>query len=297
MIGNRPGAPLFATVNVTGRCNLNCKYCFFQPRSLQHMKWEDFRKVINQLVELEVFFINLSGGEPFIHPQIDRFIQYAHSKFQHVVVLTNGTILNSHHIETIAEIVREKGSFPLQVSLDSILPEVNRKTRSDVFTIRNNIRILSEVGANIVIAMVITRFNLCSLTESITELSRYTRHFHLMTVQRVKALNDADKNYMPAEEALAQLWEEIRALKKKNNLHIDIPDEECSQETGCAYGAPCMAGFSHVVIDPSLKVRPCDRCVKANIGDLNHESMAQIWKGEAVRQVLESPLPFCQREV
>lgn len=295
-MSNRPQVPLFATINVTGYCNLSCRYCFFQPRSYQHMAWPNFQRVINELTDAEVFFVNLSGGEPFTHPEFDKFLRYAHSKFQHVVVLTNGTILRPRHIEAVAEIIRSKDSFPIQISLDSVSSTINEKTRGENSRILKNIRSLSTLGANIVIAMVITRFNAGSVIESIIELSQYTAHFHIMAVQKVRALNGADEVYLLGEDELAQLWEDIRILRSVYNLHIDIPDDDCGIEIGCAFGAPCMAGFTQMVIDPSLKVRPCDRCVETYIGDMNHESLHEVWNGESVEHVLNSPVPFCQRE-
>ncbi len=292
---NRPRAPLFATINVTGRCNLTCKYCYFQPREHGDMTLENFRKVIGELADQEVFFVNLSGGEPFVHPEIDTFIRYAHDRFRHVVVLTNGTILRRCHVAMVTDIVRAKGEFPIQVSLDSISPEVNEKTRSDPSKILRNIRVLSEIGADIVIAMVITRFNFRSVVDSVVQLSQFTRYFHLMGVQPVKALNGADGNYGLTEDEFADLWNELRALRKTLDLSLETPGDECGQGEECAFGAPCNAGFSHLVIDPSLKVRPCDRCVHTCIGDLACNSIEEVWEGEAVRKVLGSPVPFCRR--
>ena len=292
---NRPRAPLFATINVTGRCNLTCKYCFFQPREHVDMTLENFRRVIGELADHEVFFVNLSGGEPFVHPEIDTFIRYAHDRFRHVVVLTNGTILRRNHIATVTDIVRAKGGFPIQVSLDSVSPAVNEKTRSDPSKILRNIRVLSEVGADIVIAMVITRFNFRSVVDSVVQLSQFTRYFHMMAVQPVAALKGADRNYGLTEDKFADLWNELRALRKTLDLSLDTPGDDCGQEKECAFGAPCMAGFSHLVIDPSLKVRPCDRCVHTFIGDLTCDVIEEVWEGEAVRKVLDSPVPFCRR--
>ena len=57
------------------------------------MKQEEFERVIAELSELNVFFVNISGGEPFVHPEITKFLQIAHSIFKHVMVLSNGAAL------------------------------------------------------------------------------------------------------------------------------------------------------------------------------------------------------------
>ena len=255
----------------------------------------NFRTVVDELADHKVFFVNLSGGEPFVHPKINTLIRYAHDKFRHVVVLTNGTILQRNHINTVTDIVRAKGGFPIQVSLDSISPTVNMKTRSDTSKILYNIRVLSEIGADIVIAMVITRYNFRSVIDSVAQLSQFTRYFHIMEVQPVAALNRVDRNYRLTEEELSGLWNELLALRKTLDLSLETPGDDYGEEEECAFGAPCMAGFSHLVIDPSLKVRPCDRCVRTFVGDLTCDTIKDVWEGEAVRKVLASPVPFCRR--
>jgi len=296
MKANRPSTPLFATVNVTGVCNLHCKYCFFQPRLERHMAWCDFQYVVDELANAQVFFLNLSGGEPFAHPEIDRILHYAHDKFRHVVVLTNGTLLRPRNVATISDIVKAKGGFPIQVSLDSVSPEVNLQTRSDSRKILRNIRTLSQVGADVVVATVITRFNASTLIESIRALSSYTRHFHIMDVQPVRALNGADQSYGLEKSSLDRLWLQIEAIKRELCLYIETPVDESDTELGSACGAPCMAGFSQIVVDPDLRVRPCDRCLETFIGDLSHQTLGEVWEGEPITKVLTSPIPFCRRD-
>lgn len=296
MKSNRPVSPLFATVNVTGICNLNCKYCFFRPRLEHHMVLEEFKTVMDELLEAKVFFVNLSGGEPFTHPLIDDMLRYAHEIFQHVVVLTNGTMIRQSHLETISEIIDIKGGFPVQISLDSIESQINRKTRGGVNVILKTIRTLCELGANIVIAIVLTRFNFNTVIRTIRELSIYSKHFHIMTVQRVRALKGTDAVYGLPKETLNRFWIKIEKMKRHLGLYVETPVDESDEELGSACGAPCMAGFSHIVIDPDLQVRPCDRCVETFIGNLNHQSLHDIWTGELVKKVITSHIVFCKRD-
>lgn len=291
---NRPSSPLFATINVTGICNLKCVYCFYQPRSYEAMPWESFQRIILELSNLSVFFINLSGGEPFTHPEIDKFIRFAHEKFRHVIILTNGAILTPHHIKTIKSIVHSKGSFPIQVSLDALDPKVNMRTRCDSQDILNNLKILKDINANIVIAMVISRLNYDHIIESIIQLSKFTKFFHLMPFQSVGALKGTDKEYQLSEDKLLALWRQIKLLRTDLGLNIDTPFDDDGSDIGCATGAPCMAAFSQVVIDPTLKVRPCDRLVDTVIGDLRESTLSQIWKSQSCMKILTSDTPLCK---
>ena len=260
------------------------------------MELDDFCRTLDQLGSAGVFFVNLSGGEPFAHPRIDTMILEAHERFRHVVVLTNGTLIRSSHEHTIAKIIARKGEFPMQISLDSMDTSVNQKTRSPASAILANIRRLSELGANIVVAMVLSRFNERTVLDTIRRLARHVKHFHVMGVQGVRALNGDDRGYALPRERLDQLWLGIRDLKDELDLYIETPADESDEDPGTACGAPCMAGFSQLVIDPDLRVRPCDRCVSTFIGDLRWQSLEEVWRGEHVGRVLGSPIVYCQRD-
>jgi len=295
MNSNRAAAPLFVTINVTGICNLRCPYCFFQPRLEQDMPLESFESVVDQLARAEVFFLNISGGEPFAHPKIDQLLRIAHQRFRHVNVLTNGTLLRPKHLAAIAEIVAAKRAFPIQISLDAIDPKVNALTRGAAEKVLRNIRTLSEIGANIVVAIVLTRSNLDAVVGTIRFLSKYTEHFHVMEVQPVRWLRGADDDLMVERERLERVWREIRAVRDELGLYIEIPSDTPDEDIGCACGAPCMAGYSHIVVDPDLRVRPCDRCVETFVGDLSYQTLAEIWAGKPIRKVLDSPIVYCRR--
>ncbi len=290
---NRSPRPLFATVNVTTVCNLDCAYCFMQPLSGEHMPRSDYLQVLDQLTRSQVFFVNISGGEPFMHPEIADFLRIAHRKFKHVMTLTNGTRLQSEHVDAIHEILETKGAFTVQVSLDSVDREINAKTRTRSLLTMRNIERLSSIGAHGVVATVVTKHNIGSLCQTIEELSRFTRYFHLMTVQDVRLVDGIEENYGVPREQEDALWMQVQKLAEENDLVVNTP---LSYEgfRGCAEGAPCMAAFSHLVIDPSLVVRPCDRLVDVVIGDLRTSTIEDIWNGPAIQPILERSAPLCR---
>ncbi len=257
------------------------------------MSWADFKTAIDQLSAASVFFVNISGGEPFTHPLWNSMVEYAHAKFDQVVVLSNGTILRPAHLRTIRTIVSAKGSFPLQVSLDSVMPQVNAQTRCDPHRILKNLEAFADAGANLVIAMVISRFSIDTAMESVARLSRITKFFHVMALQPVPSLKGIDHEWMAAPSELNAFWEKLRDFRHQNGLQVDTPLDCENEEQGCATGAPCMAAFSHLVIDPDLRVRPCDRLVNRFIGDLRHSSLTEIWNGDGAAQLVQLTVPPC----
>lgn len=293
MNARRPGRPLFATINVTTACNLDCRYCFLQPRSNLHMSRRDFERVVAELAEAQVFFMNISGGEPFVHPQIADFLRIAHERIRHVMVLTNGTRITAEHRSAIADILRGKGAFTLQISLDAVDSGVNRTTRGDSAPVLESVRALTEIGAHVIVAMVVTRCNVSRVLASIERLAEHTSYFHLMTVQDVRGLDGIEELYGLPREEESRLWRQAQELAARRKLFINTP-LGYEGYRGCATGAACMAAFSHVVIDPTLRVRPCDRLTDVVLGDLRTSTLDQVWSSDSVSAILESPVPYCR---
>ncbi len=290
---SRPRTPLFGTVNVTTMCNLDCTYCFMQPMAGEYMSASDFARALSELEQSKIFFLNISGGEPFLHPAIGDFLKLAHQKFHHVMTLTNGTCLSSKHIETIDEIIEVHNRFNVQVSLDSIDPIVNSRTRTKSSQAFSNIRKLSSLGANVIVATVVTRHNIDSICRTIEELAGYAKYFHLMTVQDVRLVDGIEADLGVSQLEQDELWREVESLGESLDVRVNTP-LNYDGERGCASGAPCMAGFSHIVIDPSLAVRPCDRLVDVVVGSLKNSSLEEIWNSTELHPVLQSELPYCR---
>lgn len=291
---NRPSTPLFATINVTGVCNLSCQYCFNEPRLHEHMPIDDYERVLNALRDANLFFVILSGGEPFAHPEISRFLIMAHESFKYVLTLTNGTTIKEEHIETIKSIASKKGGFPIQVSLDSTDERINNKVRGKTLEVKKNIDRLIKAGASVTIAMVITKTNSKNVIAAIRELSEKIYSFHVMPIKEVKTSKIFDHSELLSAEELDVIWEKLISLRDELGIDVRIPKEETQKNQGCALGAPCMAGFSEFVIDPNLEVRPCDRVVDYFIGNLKQDTVSDIWNGDKLRTVTNNAIPYCR---
>ena len=85
-------APYSCYLNLTSKCNLRCKHCFGNY-SVQHeneLNLEDWKKVIDNLIDSKVFYINISGGEPTQSSFFKEFISNLPKKGMHFILTTNG---------------------------------------------------------------------------------------------------------------------------------------------------------------------------------------------------------------
>ena len=94
-------------------CNLKCGLCPPQ-RIQQRLSGEDVLKFAQNLVDLEIFTVVLSGKEPLLHPQIYDVIHILTEGSVEVVLFTNGTLVDG----TAVKKLEESRVSAVQISID-----------------------------------------------------------------------------------------------------------------------------------------------------------------------------------
>ncbi|MBU1056477.1 MAG: radical SAM protein [Proteobacteria bacterium] len=81
-------------IEITQNCNLNCPICLVDAGSNEQLSVEEFSNIIDHLIKAEkqIDVLNLSGGEPLIHPDLLAIIDNALNRPEivRVSISTNG---------------------------------------------------------------------------------------------------------------------------------------------------------------------------------------------------------------
>ena len=110
-------------------CGLRCSYCVaaLEPGHVRsRLELPVFRRLVDQAVTLGFRQAALTGGEPFLHPDIVAMIDYATARID-TVVLTSAMPLTARTLEKLSRVDRSR--LTVQVSLDSADPDVNDRLR------------------------------------------------------------------------------------------------------------------------------------------------------------------------
>lgn len=109
--------------HINNVCNLRCKHCY-EGNPLSHTSWdfESFKVAIDKLWNCFAKWhvkgeISIIGGEPLLHPDIERIIEYLgnRSDIFTISILTNGLLINKKTIELI-----RLYKCHVQVSIDGV---------------------------------------------------------------------------------------------------------------------------------------------------------------------------------
>lgn len=144
--------------HITSQCNLNCKHCYIMDNNWDDLKTEDILSAINQLGEMGLFSITLTGGEPLIKEDIGNILNSIEDNAIHLDdFFTNGTLINKR-IDVINKIADTFDTM-FYVSVDG-LKESHNSFRGSLFehTIEG-IKTLKNLGCKVAINTTLTKDN------------------------------------------------------------------------------------------------------------------------------------------
>jgi 7,8-dihydro-6-hydroxymethylpterin dimethyltransferase len=128
-------------IEITDRCNLSCPTCYAMssPHYGRHRTVEEVEKMLDIIVENEgePDVVQISGGEPTIHPDFFEILDIAKKKpIKHLMVNTNG-IRIAKDFEFAKKLVSYVPDFEIYLQFDSFKPEVLEQLRGkDLIDIR-----------------------------------------------------------------------------------------------------------------------------------------------------------------
>jgi len=110
-------------------CNLRCDYCCVRssPKAPRRaLGLACIQRIAEEAAELAVGEIFVTGGEPFLLPDIGQILA-ACAAAAPTTVLTNGMLLTGRRLEALRSLSRDR--VTLQISLDSATPERHDRHR------------------------------------------------------------------------------------------------------------------------------------------------------------------------
>ena len=157
-----------AVLEITSSCNLKCPLCYAAsgPGGL-HMPLMDCRQAIDHLVAYEgrPEILQLSGGEPTVHPDFEAIFEYACSQPIDIVMInTNGIRLaKDPRLRDLLSRYRQRSEVYLQ--FDGFDDNIYHHLRGEALleTKLRAIELLAESGVNVTLVCTVDQHNLDQL--------------------------------------------------------------------------------------------------------------------------------------
>ncbi|MEU8631965.1 mycofactocin radical SAM maturase [Amycolatopsis sp. NPDC048633] len=167
-------APICLTWELTYACNLSCVHCLSSSgrRDQRELSTVECKALIDEFERMQVFYVNIGGGEPTVRPDFWELVDYATEHHVGVKFSTNGVKITPEVARRLAA-----GDYvDVQISLDGATADVNDHVRGpgSYDTAIRAMQHLADAGfENFKISVVMTRHNVSQLDEFKAIADRY----------------------------------------------------------------------------------------------------------------------------
>ena len=120
-------APICLTWELTYACNLQCVHCLSSSgqRDDRELSTAEAKRVLDELRDLQVFYINIGGGEPMVRRDFFELVEYSVASGIGVKFSTNGAFIDAEKARRLASM----DYLDIQISLDGVDAVTNDAVR------------------------------------------------------------------------------------------------------------------------------------------------------------------------
>ncbi len=250
-------APICLTWELTYACNLACIHCLSSSgrRDPRELTTAECFGVVDELQAMQVFYVNIGGGEPTVRRDFWEILDYATSHDVGVKFSTNGSRITAQSAARLAA----SDYVDIQVSLDGASAAVNDAIRGpgSFATAVAALDLLAQAGMrSFKMSVVITRENVGQLDDLEALADRFGAQLRLTRLRPSGRGADVWDRLHPTPAQQRQLYDWLRERGEKvltgdSFFHL------------AGYGQPlpglnlCGAGRVVCLIDPAGDVYAC----------------------------------------
>lgn len=288
VFNNRLSAPVQVACEITSRCNAHCPHCSLPFTSVDELTTEEWITIIDQMVDINVFTVTFTGGEPLLRKDLSALIQYATEKGLHVIVATNGFTMTG---DTITQLVTA-GMKTVMMSIDGPDAKTHdtfRELTGSFDKVVKAISVLQDTKAEVVILTAVTTRNVEKVPDIIEFV--HSADVTFLDLMRLVSIGRAKKSSLePSLNDYLKLIPKIKKMEEKYpDLHIEYPNlpavlfektigldyyEQLKSENRIEIGG---SGIVICTIDPCGNVKLCDFPSEVYIGNVKEKGLKAIW--------------------
>ena len=262
------GYPTIASIEVTSLCNAHCNYCYIKDASIKDLTTKQLFTAIDKFSKNGIFHLHITGGEPFLRPDILDILSYAkESNFFYCSIFSNGILLNEKHLDFL---IKNQDFFvEIQMSVFSHVPAKNDAyfgVPGAFDAIMKNALLLKKNGLRVTLAMSVFDFNIDGLEESrnffeFHELPILLATSKIITDQRIKNNVAGSTSYAFFKQYLLSLPpKELNEHKKTMKQAMEMPRSDNAEL--------CFGRFDFIYMDSRGDLAQCLCFRKMKLGNI-----------------------------
>lgn len=276
-------------VELTYRCNLDCFFCYNDLGLRgEPLRTDQYLAFFEDLRDLQVLNLTLSGGEPLAHPDFLKLGARACELGFVVRIKSNGHALRGEMARCIRD---EVDPFLIEVSLHGATAATHdRQTRvpGSFDRLLVNLREALGLGLRLKINSTVTCWNEGEV-EGMMDLADELG-VPLQLDPEVTPRDDGDVEPLsisPSRQGIERLFALQAERARSGAGAVSVAREGDEEIVPVPLEKHCGAGSAGIAVDPYGNVYPCVQW-RRSVGSLHEQSIREIWTGSAgLREVRE----------
>lgn len=285
---------LNGTVIVTYRCNARCNMCnrYKCPsKPEEELSIETIKKLP------QMYFTNITGGEPFIREDLPEIVRELYKKSDRIVISTNGFFT-----DRIIKLCEEFPNVGIRISIEG-LEETNNKIRGleDGFNKGySTLKKLVEMKhPDVGFGMTVQDANAKDLVPLYDLSNELNMEFATASLHNsfyfVEAKNIIKDRLMVAKEFEKLVNKLLESNSPKKWFRAYFNHGLINYIFGQKRLLPCDMAFDTFFIDPYGDVMPCNGTKNKEVmGNLNNQTWEELWNSEQAEKV-RNTVRHCDR--
>ncbi|GLY71426.1 mycofactocin radical SAM maturase [Amycolatopsis taiwanensis] len=286
-------SPICLTWELTYACNLSCVHCLSSSgrRDPRELSTAECKAVIDELERMQVFYVNIGGGEPTVRPDFWELVEYAVSHHVGVKFSTNGVKITPERARRLAS----TDYVDVQISLDGATADVNDAVRGpgSYDTAMRAMRNLADAGfRGFKLSVVMTRQNIGQLDQFAEIADTYGAQLRITRLRPSGRGADVWNELHPTAEQQLELYDWLVAHGEKvltgdSFFHLNALGSDPLPGLNL-----CGAGRVVCLIDPVGDVYACPFAIHQEFlaGNVRDEGgFARVWSSSELFTRLRGP--------
>ena len=273
-------------LNVTNKCNLRCIHCHLSSGEAlkNEMATQELMKVIDEMKDLVVKEVVISGGEPLVRGDILEILEYASQQdIEKLSLITNGTLITNEIVEKLKKLEK----LHVQVSLDGAKKETHEfiRGKGTYENIIDGIKKLVNAEVNCFIGMTVMGNNMNEM-QGMAELSKRLglNYLHFSILQEKGRAKENQSVHGLDNEDYISVIKKMKKISSLTNVRISVEERIRNKIERLSKVDLCGAGSSIISVAADGNVYPCAGLHEKGFcaGNIREQSLKDIWKTSEV---------------
>lgn len=284
-------APSLVDFQITDRCHLDCPHCYASSTSQgEHAPIADILFALEQIADVGAYQVALGGGEPLLHPDLERVLTRCHELGLVPNLTTSGLHLGERNLALIADYCGAVG-----ISLEGVGDAFDVYRKSGFARFQQVLAKLRARGVPTVLQVTLNTETFAQL-DAITEFCRHQEDIYGVIFLAFKPVGRGAAFGTPLAaiepgRVHERLQQTFFTLSEVTRVGFDCCLTPGVTGTGSTFDAHaarylegCSALRSSIGLLPNLDVLPCTFTPEHAVGNLHEQSLREIWQGLATRR-------------